>query len=207
MPHPRAGHVPARQPDRLLGPPVAELDRRRDDRRRRRLGVEPIRIAQVHQVEVRREPVGDRPLQLRRRRHAHRPGQHGGQVIEQGQAHHDPRPARPAAARLLSRPRSRLRLAVDGSDAAGRRPATAPLDATRTPPRPPRLARHAPPPGPRIPSVRSLNHTRRIPVRPATLPQSAPRGSRLSLALLRFSNPPFSTILTFLPLNLGYDGY
>ncbi len=97
VPHPRAGHISARQPHGLIGPPVTELERGRNHRRRRRFGIEPVRVPQVHQVEVRREPVRDRLLQLGRRRYAQRPGQYGSHVIQQHDADAHPRPARPAS--------------------------------------------------------------------------------------------------------------
>ncbi len=111
VPHPRARYLSARQTHGLVGPPIAELERGRDHRRRRRFGIEPVRVAEVDQVEVRREPVGDRLFQLRRRRHSHRSGEYGGHVIQQHDADNHSRPTRPPPLpwRFRDRPKSRLR--------------------------------------------------------------------------------------------------
>ena len=93
--HPRAGYLPPRKAYFLLRTTVPEQERGRDHRRRRRLRVEPIRIAQIHQIEVGGEAIRDRLFEIGRGRHAQGTGQDGGQMIQDRDAHGDACPARP----------------------------------------------------------------------------------------------------------------
>ena len=94
-----AGPLRCRAGNRTIsvGSWLPKMERRRDHRRRRRFGVEPIGITQIHQIKIGDEEIGEGPLQLlttgARRRHRPERRRYG---TADAQAHQHARPGRPA---------------------------------------------------------------------------------------------------------------